>query len=58
MNIITIIAKSFQLSGMATLPFAIYFGESEKSMMYEFTYLLLGAALFFIGSTIEAKFAK
>ncbi|MFN8673486.1 MAG: hypothetical protein U0457_15555 [Candidatus Sericytochromatia bacterium] len=53
-----IIAKSLQLSGMATLPFAIYFGESEKSMMYEFNYLLLGSIIFFIGYTIEVKLVK
>lgn len=52
------ISKGLQLSGMATLPFAIFFGESEKSMMLELKYLVLGIIIFLIGFIIENKFVK
>jgi hypothetical protein len=57
-NILFYISKAFQLSGMATLPFAIFFGESEKSMMLELKYLVLGILIFLIGFIIENKFVK
>ena len=53
-----VFAKALQLSGMATLPFAIYFGEMEKSMMYEFNYLLMVSIIYFVGRVIESKFVK
>jgi hypothetical protein len=52
------ISKALQLSGMATLPFAIFFGESEKSMMLELKYLVLGIIIFLVGFIIENKFVK
>ena len=58
MFIIKALSKGLQLSGMAVLPFAIYFGESEKSMSMELNYLVLGSAIFMIGYFIEVKFVK
>lgn len=52
------IAKGLQLSGMCTLPFAIYFGETEKSMSMELNYLVLGSAIFMVGYFIDVKFVK
>lgn len=52
------LAKGLQLSGMCTLPFAIYFGETEKSMSLELNYLVLGAGVFMLGYFIDVKFVK
>lgn len=52
------ISKGLQLSGMLSMPFAIYFGETEKSMSIELNYLLVGSIIFIIGFFIENKFVK
>jgi|APLak6261663012_1056037.scaffolds.fasta_scaffold04349_2 hypothetical protein len=57
-NILGFISKGFQLSGMLSMPFAIYYGETEKSMSIELNYLLIGAILFIIGFLIENSFVK
>ncbi|MFN8577572.1 MAG: hypothetical protein U0354_12005 [Candidatus Sericytochromatia bacterium] len=57
-NILGFISKGLQLSGMLSMPFAIYYGETEKSMSIELNYLLIGAALFILGFIIENNFVK
>jgi len=57
-NIISFLAKGLQLSGMLSMPFAIYYGETQKSMSIELNYLLIGAILFIIGYLIENNFVK
>ena len=57
-TIFSALAKGLQLSGMATLPFALYFGESQKSMALELKYLLVGSILFAIGYFIDKDFVK
>lgn len=52
------LAKGLQLSGMLSMPFAIYYGETEKSMSIELNYLLIGSILFIIGFLIENRFVK
>ena len=56
--IFSIIAKGLQISGMSTLPFALYFGETQKSMALELKYLVFGSLLFFIGYLIDSKVVK
>lgn len=56
--IFSIIAKGFQISGMCSLPFALYFGETQKNMELELTYLLIGALLFIIGYFIDTRLVK
>jgi hypothetical protein len=56
--IFLIIARGLQISGMCSLPFALYFGETEKSMSIELKYLLMGSILFYIGYLIDTKFVK
>ena len=57
-NIISFIAKGLQLSGMLSMPFAIYYGETQKSMSIEATYLVVGASIFIIGYLIDINFVK
>jgi len=56
--IFSIIAKGLQISGMCSLPFALYFGETQKNMSLEMNYLLIGSVLFFIGYLIDTKLGK
>lgn len=51
----SLIAKGLMLSGMCSLPFALYFGETQKSMSLELNYLLLGSILFVVGYFIDSK---
>jgi hypothetical protein len=56
--IFSLIAKGLQFSGMCSLPFALYFGETQKSMELELKYLVLGTVLFIAGYFIEKKIVK
>lgn len=56
--IFSVIARGLQLAGMSSLPFALYFGETQRSMSLEFKYLVLGTFLFFLGYLIDAKVVK
>jgi hypothetical protein len=56
--LLLIIARGLQVSGMCSLPFAIYFGEIQKSMELELKYLVVGSILFFIGYLIDSRLVK
>jgi hypothetical protein len=56
--LLTIVAKGLQFSGMCTLPFAIIFGESQKSMELELKYLVIGSLVFAAGYIIDKNFLK
>ncbi len=58
MKLLSLFAKGLMLSGMCTLPFALYFGETQKSMSLELNYLLFGAILFSVGYFIDTKLFK
>lgn len=57
-NILSFLAKGLQLSGMLSMPFAIFYGETQKSMSLELNYLLIGAILFIIGYLIDKNFVR
>lgn len=56
--LLTIFARGLQLAGMLSMPFAIYYGETEKSMSIELQYLSYGIIFFIIGYFIDNKFIK